>query len=355
MIEAAPNSVVRVYFLLKDLGLGGIPGESPTIVIRRRRDGLYLQSGGASFAGAAAQIPMVEEDALLLPGLYHFDLDLALADPSATDEYTAYMANDNPPKSGSALDVIFVKNEIGFAPGSTRGVYLFVSNVGSPLGVVGLTPEVAIQRESDGRFLDSSIPAFVSGPALFSSMTELDQANMPGVYRFNFDQSVDGSIARYVAYVKELNGLEKIVEASELDFRAEAQIAAGGLDFAGIEELADNGFGGLCAKASLITTPYEPLRYKVFIAPTSEISQDSDLFVDAYLLGEFRVPEVKVFTMADAVTPLRSLTSYTVGMRALDAREVEDDNEVTIALELTADARVRLSTGTLRTLQSPNV
>lgn len=352
MIEAAPNDLVRIYFALKDAGLGGLSGESPTVVIRRKRDGLYLQAGGASFGGPGIANPMIEEDATFLPGLYRFDMDLSVADPDAADEYTAYMANDNPPKSGSALDVVFVKNELGFAPGTTRGVYLFVSNAGSPLGSPALSPSVAIQRESDGRFLDESLPDFVTGVAVFNAMAELDQSNQPGVYRFEFDQSVDGALGRYVAYAKELTTLDKVVEVDELDFRGVAGLAAGGLDFDGIKELSDNGLGCLTAKADPVTSPYPPVRYKVFLARASQLAAPEDVFDDAHLAGEIPDPDTLICAEADQVTPLLPLTLYTVGMRVFDARGQEDDNTVTLTVEVTASSRLRLSTGSLRNLST---
>lgn len=355
MIEAAPNDTIRVYFELKDAGLGGLSGESPTIVIRRKRDGLYLQISGG-FGGVGDKHPMVEADAADRPGLYYFDFDLATNDPDTTDEYTAYMANDNvatPAKNGSALEALFVKNEVGFTPGSTRGVYLFVANAGSPLGVPGLLPEIAIERESDGRFLDTSLPDFVTGAAIFLPMTEIDASNQPGVYSFDFDQGVDGELRSYVAYIMELSQAEKVVEAQKLDFRGIEVLAIGGLDFEGIEGLTDTGLGSLKARASAVASPYPPVRYKLFVAPTIALEGLSDVFDDPYLLGEFRSPEIAFCTEADGCTGLKPLTSYTVGMRVLDNRDLEDDNTVTITVEVSTSQRTRLSTGSLYTIASP--
>lgn len=355
MIEAAPNAVVRIYFALKDVGLGGLSGEAPTIVIRRKRDALYLQSAAGLFGGAGIKIPMVEVDAANRPGLYSFDFDLGTSDPDATDEYTAYMANDNiavPAKNGSALDVIHVKNEQGWIPGATRGVYLFIANAGSPLGATGFSPEVSIARESDGRHLDTSLPDFVTGPAIFNPMSEIDVSNQPGVYFFDFDQSVDGEIRRYIAYIRELNTPTKIIEATELDFSGVEELPAGGLTFAGIETLIDNGLGCMTAGGSVVESPYPPVRYKVFVARESQIAVAADLFVEAFLVGEFKIPVALICFEADLVTPLLPLTRYTVGMRVLDARAQEDDNEETLTVEVTASSRLRLSTGALRNLST---
>jgi len=347
MIEALQNETVRFRFLLKDVTLGGLSGESPTIVIRRKRDGLYLQSPPTSFGGAGTQHPMIEVDAASEPGLYVFDFDQSI--DGELDEYTAYMANDNPPKSGSALEVLYVKPQCGFAPGSTRGVYLFIASAGSPLGIPGLLPDVSIRRVSDGKWLDSTLLDFAA-VVTFHAMTEVDPSNQLGVYRFDFDQSVDGALRRYTAYFRE--SVNVIVEAEEVAFQGVAGIPIGGLAFAGITSLEDNGLGCMTAAGPVVASPYQPVRYKIFVARESQIVVAADLFVESYLVGEFKLPIALICLEADLITPLLPLTRYTVGMRVFDARGQEDDNEETLTVEVTASSRLRLSTGSLRNLST---
>jgi hypothetical protein len=352
MIEARQNDSIKLYFLLTEVSLGGLAGESPTVVIRRRRDGLYLKSPpSAGFGGAAVAHAMTEVDATLRPGLYSFTFDLAVADPDVTDEYTAYMANSNPPKDAARIEVVHVKPQAGFAPGETRGVYLFIALTGSVFGAPGLLPEIAIQRESDGRFLDPDLPDFVSGPAIFASMLEVDGSNQPGLYVFDFDQSVDGELGRYIAYIRETPNT--IVRIEQIDFAGVVTLAPEGLPFAGIEGLTDTGLGALVARASAVSSPFVPVRYRLFAALESDLEAPEDVFADTFILGDFRVPRIRFCTEADGVTPLQPLTRYTVGMRVLDARDTPDDNEVTITVEASTSQRLRLSTGSLYNIASP--
>lgn len=341
--EALIDETVRLYLFLSSGGVG-LTGQSPTVTISRRRDGAFLQSNG-SFAGTPALLPMVALDAAGQPGVYFRDFDHSL--DGVADEYLAYMRNNNPPFSASVLDVISVKPQLGFPPGTIRGVYLYLANEVTPLGIPGKTPQVALQRESDLRYLDALQTGFQASPQ-FHNMIEHDGANQPGVYRFNFDQSVDGELRRYGAFFKEAT--LPVQSHEPLEFLGTAAIAPEGLDFAGIATATADGLGGIAVTAASASSPFSPVRYKLFIEREDLLVAAVDVFSNAHLLGEFREPNLSVFTESDGETLLAPLKTYVLGMRVLDGRGRDDDNMVTRTVEVTGSSRLRLSTGSLQAL-----
>jgi hypothetical protein len=68
------GSVARLYW---DLIGGGVPqtGQVPTIGIWRRADAAWFNAASGLFQPAAVANPMVELDAVNLPGRYYFDFD----------------------------------------------------------------------------------------------------------------------------------------------------------------------------------------------------------------------------------------------------------------------------------------
>lgn len=52
----------------------GVPGLAPTCAIRRASDNMYLQAGGGAWNAGFAVNPMVEVDAVNLPGLYAYSV-----------------------------------------------------------------------------------------------------------------------------------------------------------------------------------------------------------------------------------------------------------------------------------------
>lgn len=76
---------------------------------------------------------------------------------------------------------------------------LFFDLVTDGVGRTSETPTIAIQRGQDGLWLDSNRgvfqPAFATNP-----MLELDRANLPGRYYFDFDHQKDALVsARFIA------------------------------------------------------------------------------------------------------------------------------------------------------------
>lgn len=90
-----------------------------------------------------------------------------------------------------------------------RDIPLF-STVRDPASGVGLTlqtPEVAVQRVSDGLFWDGNLvtPGFGASP-VFVVLTELDPVNMLGAYALNFPNSLIGAVEFYRAYYRITTG-----------------------------------------------------------------------------------------------------------------------------------------------------
>jgi len=72
--------------------------------------------------------------------------------------------------------------------GSTARIFMEIISSGA--GVVGLSPTVAIQRRADGYWLQGADGAWVP-TKVENAMTATDVANLPGLYHFDFDQSLD--------------------------------------------------------------------------------------------------------------------------------------------------------------------
>ena len=349
LLEALPGDIVRFAFVLTDAESGiGITGLTPTIVLRRRRDGMYLQSN-STFGGSAALLAMVEASATDHPGLYYFDFDHTL--DGQQDTYTAYLSNASP--MAAALQAESVKTQIGFTPGSLRHAYFFVSTDASPLGVAGLSPEVSLQRITDGLYLNASKTAFDSASVVFHNMAELDAANQPGVYEFTLDQSIDPVPQRYMAYYRvDLGGGTFAADQEIIEFigRDELPLPVGGLVFAGIAGLVSTGLGSLdvsAIAASGVIVP--PLRYHLYIAPSEDIEADPPglLFQSANLLGEFPGPRGLIFTEADRITTLSPLQEYSVGMKVMDGRQTEDANTVILTAEVRGSSKTVVSIASL--------
>jgi len=73
---------IRAYLSLISAG-SGVTGKSPTAVVQRLSDSLYLQADGVTWASATFSHPMAEVDAVDEPGLYSYTLAAAALDYDA--------------------------------------------------------------------------------------------------------------------------------------------------------------------------------------------------------------------------------------------------------------------------------
>lgn len=64
-------------------------------------------------------------------------------------------------------------------------------------GIPGQTPTVELVRQKDGAYFNGTI--FTLTPVALP-MAEVDAVNLPGVYRYTFDQTIDNDQEQYIAY-----------------------------------------------------------------------------------------------------------------------------------------------------------
>jgi len=82
------------------------------------------------------------------------------------------------------------------------------------VGATGQAPVVSIRRDSDGKWYDG---AGFGSTFQSLNMTELDASNQPGVYKFAFDQSDDGTEQRYLVHYINPTGVVT-ADVEELSF-----------------------------------------------------------------------------------------------------------------------------------------
>jgi hypothetical protein len=75
-----------------------------------------------------------------------------------------------------------------FARGSVARLYFDL--ISSGIGLTGQTPVIAIQRKVDGQWFNRATGLF-QVPPVSSPMFEVDAANLPGRYGFDFDHGKD--------------------------------------------------------------------------------------------------------------------------------------------------------------------
>jgi len=102
-----------------------------------------------------------------------------------------------------------------YSRGSTARLFLEI--LASGIGQTNESPTVAIQRQSDGQWLDIATSAFV--PTIQeAALTELDQATLPGLYYFDFDHTVDLTASEgFVVRFKNL-GANALIDHSHVLF-----------------------------------------------------------------------------------------------------------------------------------------
>lgn len=113
-----------------------------------------------------------------------------------------------------------------FSRGGTVRLYLEILSGAD--GQTGESPTVAIQRVSDGLWLDGTAEEFVS-TRQDNALTELDNANLPGLYYFDFDYETDGNesnefLARFVN-----TGANALLEHRSIVFGAIPDVVEPGL------------------------------------------------------------------------------------------------------------------------------
>ncbi len=90
---------IRGYLQVESAGVG-VTGESPTVVVQRLSDGLFLEAGGLTWGATAASLAMTEVDAVNFPGLYVYII--ATSALVYEDSYPGYLFH----KTNATPDVV---------------------------------------------------------------------------------------------------------------------------------------------------------------------------------------------------------------------------------------------------------
>jgi hypothetical protein len=112
------GEVTRLRFLLVSPTGTGITGQTPTILIKRRSDGLYWT--GSVFQSSPVALSMVEEDSTNLPGSYYTDFNQTTAGASPA-EYLVQYTNSTPGFLALAEEQHVYTIYNGFGPEVTIG------------------------------------------------------------------------------------------------------------------------------------------------------------------------------------------------------------------------------------------
>lgn len=164
---------------------------------------------------------------------------------------------------------------------------LFLNIISSGAGVVGEAPTAAIQRKLDSKWFQVSDGTWVS-TKVENAMTQTDSVNLPGVYHFDFDQSLDiltGS-TEYLVKKQTISGTLTL-EYEDVAFGPMAGVAA--LELCSVQGtiFTPQGASGL---NSLVRATLIPV-FKDSLGRTVE----SDRVVSAYTndLGDFDLPLIR--------------------------------------------------------------
>lgn len=82
--------------------VGGVTGQSPTVLLQRKSDGLYWD-GGTGFVVTPTQLPLAEVDPVNQPGLYSRPFSSPI-NILTSETFVAYYTNANPTYPGNAVD-----------------------------------------------------------------------------------------------------------------------------------------------------------------------------------------------------------------------------------------------------------
>lgn len=113
-----------------------------------------------------------------------------------------------------------------FPLGSVARLYFTLVNNGG--GRTGLSPTIAIQRSRDGRWFDAPSGLFQAAYAT-SPMLELDAANLPGRYYFDFDHGKDLTVSSWFIVKQQSVGPIPALSYQDLYFGAPPAVTAPGL------------------------------------------------------------------------------------------------------------------------------
>lgn len=111
-----------------------------------------------------------------------------------------------------------------YSLGDTVRLYLDIFD--SNAGVISQSPKCAIQRISDGKWLQSSDGSWQTS-IVENDMTQLDSVKLPGRYYFDFDQELDTETGS-TAYIARLTNTAPYlrIEYQDLEFGPLAAAAA---------------------------------------------------------------------------------------------------------------------------------
>ncbi len=110
-----------------------------------------------------------------------------------------------------------------YALGSTPRLTLDV--IVSGVGIISLSPTVAIKRLADGKWFQASDGTWKTNPVA-NAMTQTDSTNLPGRYHFDFDQSLDTLTSSTAYLARKVSVSTPVTEYEDLDFGPMASVSA---------------------------------------------------------------------------------------------------------------------------------